>query len=244
MKKLIISIIVLIAAFTTIARAEDKPADKKQVSSEKDSAAGDFTYIIGPADVLQISVWKHPDLTTQVTVRPDGKIAFPLVDELDASNASPSALKKEIAGRLSAIINNPQVTVNVIDFQSKKFFVVGEVDKPGVYPFEGNEGVFEAISKAGGYKEATAALKSVMLIKRGYTSKPRALRANIYNLITNADMSQDLKLEDGDIVFVPKTFIANVDTFIEQFFSKTEPVLKYYLSLYAAKHPSRLLIAE
>jgi len=201
--------------------------------------SGDFTYIIGPADVLEISVWRHPDLTTQVTVRPDCKIAFPLIEEVSACNVTPQSLKKELASKLKRVIQDPEVTVNILNFQSKKIFVIGEVGRPGLYPFDGNEGVFEAITKAGGYNRETAALRSVMLIRRGYSDKPKVLKANILNLIKKADASQNFKLETGDIVYVPKTFISDVNQFINQFFTQTDPVLKYYLDVYDVRHPSR-----
>lgn len=230
-RKLILFIISFVAISLQAAVAEEKV--------EKSLYSGEFTYVIGPGDVLEINVWRHPDLNTQATVRPDGKVSFPLIEEIYACNISPSALKKEIAKKLSKFIQDPEVTVNVLTFQSKKFFVMGEVNMPGVYPFEGSEGAFEAISKAGGYKQNTAALKSVMLIRKGYSSKPEVLRLNIYKLITKGDLSQDVKLDAADIIFVPKTFIADIDTFIDQFFTKTDPVLKYYLDIYDVKHPGR-----
>ncbi len=212
---------------------------QKQAAVDNALYGGNFAYIIGPGDTLEINVWRHPDLTTQVTVRPDGKISFPLIDEISVSNISPGALKNDIAKRLSTIIQEPQVTVNVLSFQSKKFFVLGEVNNPGLYPFAGGEGVLDGIAKAGGYKQDTAALKSVILIRRGYGSKPETLRLNIYNLITKGDITQDVKLDTADVIFVPKSFIANVNTFVDQFFTKTDPVLRYYLDIYDVKNPGR-----
>ncbi|MFA5286743.1 MAG: hypothetical protein WC394_00510, partial [Candidatus Omnitrophota bacterium] len=91
----------------------------------------------------------------------------------------------------------------------------------------------------GGYTRETAALKSVILIRQGYSSKPKVIKANILKLIQKADVSQNYKLEAGDIVYVPKTLISDLDQFIDQFFAQTSPVLKYYLDLYDVRHPSR-----
>lgn len=215
----VVSIFLLFLIYTNIGTAE-----------EPESYGGDFTYIIGPGDVLQVNVWRHSDLNTKARVRPDGKISFPLIEEVSVLDLTPAQLKKEIAQKLSRLIRDPEVFVNVVSFQSKKIFVLGEVKRPGVYPFEGRVSILDAISKAFGYKE-TAALKSVIVIKRGHTSQPEALRLNIWNLITKGDIGQDKFLEAGDIVFVPKTFIANVNQFIDQFFTKTDPVLKYYLDI-------------
>ena len=237
--KSIIYILLILSCVTCSYPLSQSSGVEEQAKKGDTINIGDFTYIIGPADVLEVSVWRHPDLTTQAVVRPDGRIAFPLIDEIYACNITPEALKKEITIRLSKIIQEPKVTVNVVSFQSKKIFVIGEVGRPGVYPFDGNEGIFEAISKAGGYTRDTAALRSVMLIKGGNSPKQKVIKANILNLIQKADLSQNYKLEAGDIVYVPKTLISDIDKFIDQFFAQTDPVLKYYLDLYDVRNPSR-----
>lgn len=149
-------------------------------------------------------------------------------------------MKKEIAQQINRIIRDPEVIVNVVGFESKKYFVLGEVYRPGVYPFEGKVRVIEAISRAAGYKEDTAALKSIIVIRRGYTTNPKAMRVNILNVIRKGDISQDIFLEPGDIVFVPKTFIANLNKFIDQFLTKTDPALQYYLDIYNIRQPGIL----
>lgn len=202
--------------------------------------AGNFSYIIGPGDVLEIRVWRHPDLDNRSVVRPDGRISFPLIGDMPACDLTPEQLKDKIALGLSHIINDPRVTVNVTSFQSKKIFVLGEVYRPGVYPFEGRVNVLDAISRAQGYKEDTAVLKSVVIIRGGSTNKPQAIRVNLWNVINKADISQNILLEAGDIVFVPKSFIAKLDTFIEQFFTKTDPILQYYLDIYNIREPGIL----
>jgi polysaccharide export outer membrane protein len=230
--KIFIISIAAVFVFTGAVLAEESRLLKEIKSiSEQDFYTGEFSYIIGPGDVLEINVWRHPDLTTQARVRPDGKIAFPLIDEVYVGNVTPEALKKEIATKLSTSIRDPRVTVNVLSFQSKKLFVLGEVNRPGVYPFEGRVSVLDALSKAGGYNGDTAALKSVIVIKRGNTVKPQAKRVNILDVITKGDVGQDIFLGASDIVFVPKTFISNLDSFIDRFITKTDPVLRYYLDI-------------
>ena len=196
-----------------------------------ETAENGFTYIIGPGDELEITVWRHPDLTTQVRVRPDGKISFPLLDDVSAANLTPSQLKQQIAQDIAKRIRDPEVTVNVKSFKSKKIFVLGEVNLPGVYPYDGRSTVLEAIGKAAGYKKDTAALKSVIVLSRAYTKNPEAKRVNVWEIINDAKMENDIVLNAGDIVFVPKTFIANVNTFVDQFFTKTDPVLRFYLDI-------------
>jgi polysaccharide export outer membrane protein len=198
---------------------------------EKDSFyEGDFTYIIGPGDVLQISVWRHPDLASTATVRPDGKISFLLTHDINAAGLTPNELKDALARALNKTVRDPRVAVNVIRFYSKKIFVLGEVERPGVYPYEGRMTVLEAVSRAGSYKE-TAVLKSIIIIRGAHTDTSQVGRLNLQDVLKGKDISDNILLEPGDIIFVPKSFIAKVDTFIDQFFTKTDPVLKYYLDL-------------
>jgi polysaccharide export outer membrane protein len=235
-----IILVLFIFVNTFLASAQEGAIKENKQLAPVEFYSGEFTYIIGPGDILEINVWRHPDLRTQAKVRPDGKIAFPLIEDIYVCNLTPLALKKEIAQQISRIIRDPEVIVNVIGFESKKYFVLGEVYRPGVYPFEGRVRVIEAISRAAGYKEDTAALKSIIVIRRGYTANPKAIRVNILNVIRKGDISQDIFLEPGDIVFVPKTFIANLNKFIDQFLTKTDPALQYYLDIYNIRQPGIL----
>jgi protein involved in polysaccharide export with SLBB domain len=106
------------------------------------------------------------------------------------------------------------VTVIVAGFGSKNIFVLGEVDKPGAYPYKGGIRVLDAVSLAGGWKNS-AVLNSVMLVRKAFTDAPEAYRLNVYALIKKGDFSQNLDLKAGDIVYVPKSFIANIGGFIE-----------------------------
>ncbi len=240
MRKIILTVFL---AIVWINLAQAASNETKAASPENNKPgqlySGEFTYIIGVGDFLEITVWRHTDLNTKAVVRPDGKIAFPLIDEVAACNLTPSGLKDEIAKKLSKTIRDPQVTVNILGFESKKFFVLGEVKNPGVYPLEGRFDVLEGISRAGSYKDDTANLKSVILIRRAYSVKPEAKRLNIYEVIKNADFSQNIPLEAGDIIFVPKTFISEVNKFIDIFLTKTDPAIQYYLDIMDVKHGGR-----
>ena len=213
---------------------------EEKINTQEDAYTGEFAYQIGSGDTIQINVWRHPDLDLKVRVRPDGKIAFPLIDEINVQDKTPEALKKELTKRLSTTLRDPEVTINVIGFQSKKIFVLGEVNQPGVYPFEGQERVLDALSKAMGYKDESAALKSIIIIKNSYDAKPHAVRVNILDLIKKGNPKGNIMLEPGDIVFVPKTFISDLNKFIDQFFTKTDPALKYYLDIYNIRNPGIL----
>lgn len=233
MKKIIVIVMMMCLTGLSDARsAED-------IDSDTDDHGGKFTYHIGPGDVMQINVWRHPDLSMQVRVRPDGRIAFPIIEEINAANVTTEALKQELSVKLGRVIRDPQVTINMVEFESQKIFVLGEVNRPGAYPFDGQERVLEALSKAMGYRDDTAALKSVLVIKNS-RNHYRAMRVNMFNFLHKGDIKQNILLEPGDIVFVPKTFIADLNKFIDQFFTKTDPVLKYYLDIYNIRKPGVL----
>ena len=197
-----------------------------------------LTYHLGPEDTLKISVWPHPELTETVIVRPDGKISFPLVDEIIASGLTPAQLDKEITAKLSKFIENPQVTIIVSGFKSKKICVLGEVSYPGVYPLSGRVTALEAIVQAGSYKN-TAVPESTMIISKGFTEEPQIRRVDLKRVIVKGDVSEDILLQPGDIVYMPKSFITKVNTFVDQFFNKIRPSLTTYLTGYDVVHPAR-----
>ena len=190
------------------------PAPEKKEESAPASEPIKMIYKIGQGDALDISVWQHSELDKKVIVRPDGCISFPLVGDIDAVGQTPPQLASHLKENLSRLIRDPQVTVIVSGFGSKNVFVLGEVTKPGAYPYRGGVNVLDAISDAGGWRNS-AVLNSVMVVRKAFTEAPEARRLNVYALVKNGDFSQNVALEPGDIVYVPKSFIANIGGFIE-----------------------------
>ena len=147
-------------------------------------------------------------------VRPDGFVSFPLVGDISAEGMTPPRLSLNIKERLSRLIKDPQVTVIVSGFGSKNVLVLGEVLKPGAYSFRGGTNVLDAISDAGGWKNS-AVLNSVILVRKVFTYAPEAYRLNVYDIIKHSDFTQNMPLQPGDVIYVPKSFIANIGGFIE-----------------------------
>jgi len=191
-----------------------------------------FEYIIGPEDELEVFVWRNPDLSKTVTVAPDGSIALPVIDEITASGLTVKELDKAITEKYCKIIKNPQVSVFIRGFRSKRVTVLGEVMHPGVYPITGRLSVLEIISMAT-YDKNRADLKSVMIV-REEGGKPAAKRCNLVKAIRGKELNQNVQLQSGDIIFVPSSFIAEVNVFVDLFFGKTKPVLDFYLAGYKA----------
>ncbi|HZU27702.1 MAG TPA: polysaccharide biosynthesis/export family protein [Bryobacteraceae bacterium] len=154
------------------------------------------TYIIGAEDVLGVSVWREPELTRAVVVRPDGKISMPMIGEIQAAGATPEDLGKRLTQAFTKFINNPEVLVSVQQVNSKKYYIDGAVNRPGEYHLITPTTVLEALSQAGGFREFANTKK--IRILRGTTT----LKFNYKQVSHGKHMDQNIYLQDGDHVFV------------------------------------------
>src|SRR5512146_1373305 len=114
------------------------------------SATDDPTYVIGPEDMLGIAVWKEPDFSSTVPVRPDGKISMPLLGDVEASGKTPGQLADDLTVKLKKYVDDPRVTVVVTAINSKRVYILGEVNHPGTMNMSPDMTVLQAISAAGG----------------------------------------------------------------------------------------------
>jgi polysaccharide export outer membrane protein len=154
-------------------------------------------YVIGSEDVLHVLVWREPDLTGDKIVRPDGKISFPLVGELQASGLTPEQLGKDITAALTKLINGPEVTVSLVSVNSKRYYIDGEVGRPGEFKLITPTRILEALSMAGGFREFAKTTK--IRILRGDTT----FKFNYKEVIHGKKMEQNIFLENGDHIIVP-----------------------------------------
>jgi polysaccharide export outer membrane protein len=161
-----------------------------------------ISYTIGPGDVLEISVWQHPELNRTVTVRPDGKISFSLIGDVDTTGLTPAELNQVITRKLSEYVQNPEVTVIVTNIRSGQIIVLGQVAKPGVYPVGESTTVVEAIAIAGGYTDM-ADLRSVTITRKSGAKTSKVIKVNLKKVIAEGDKSKDVILERGDVVYMP-----------------------------------------
>jgi polysaccharide export outer membrane protein len=175
------------------------PAEAKALAALNVTAAAAVdpnTYKIGAEDVLEVRVWKEPELSGQHRVRPDGKITLPLVGEIQASGLTPSELKAKTTEAFSSIMNAPQVIVSVIAVESKKYFVLGSVGRSGPFPLVMPTTVLQALSICGFSEWAK---KSGIIIMRG----DKRLKFNYNQVIKGKNPDQNILLEDGDQIMVP-----------------------------------------
>ena len=141
----------------------------------------DNSFVIGPDDVLAVSVWKEPDISRSIPVRSDGKITLPLVGELQAGGQTPSQLQKLIATRLQNYISEPEVTVMVQEVRSQRFNILGQVAKPGSYLISSSARVLDAIALAGGFRDF-AKKKSIYILRQDANGKQSRLPFNYARL--------------------------------------------------------------
>jgi len=175
-------------------------AGDKQKPIEIQSAPGfDRDYRLGPEDLVEVFVWKEPDLTTTVAVRPDGRISLPLTNELQASGQTVTELQGEITKRLARFIANPVVNVMVKEVKSPKISVLGEVKKPDVYKMLQKLSVLDAIALAGGFTEF-AKPEKVVVIRNGSGAVQR-IPVNVKKLL-KAGRGEVFPLQPSDVVYV------------------------------------------
>jgi protein involved in polysaccharide export with SLBB domain len=180
-------------------------------------------YRIQVGDELDIKFFYNPELNEKVTVRPDGRISLQLVHEVMVAGLTPSELTQRLKQKYAPELKKPEIAVIVRSFGAYKIYVDGEVNKSGMFPIVGYMTVLQAISQAGGMKD-TARASEVVIIRRGEFNKPLAFQLNLRKVVDSTDMSQDIALQPFDIVYVPKSAIANVNTWVDQYIRKNIPI--------------------
>lgn len=172
-------------------------AEKTVASSNKKT-----DYVIGNGDILEIVTWKEPDFSREeIIVRIDGKISFPLLDDITAAGQTPTELKKDIEGRLADFVSKPSVTVTVRNPDSKRFYILGEVINTGEYPITKDLTVLQAFAIAGGFTE-WASKKEIILFRKTH-GKDTVIRINYRAILKGQDFKQNVKIMPDDTIIVP-----------------------------------------
>lgn len=176
------------------------PYDRNAVSEE---------YRIAPGDVLQVFVWREPDLSREIRVRTDGLVTVPLLGDLSAVNKTPKNLATELGQALGKFITSPNVTVTVSYSSTQRFFIVGQVTKPGEFPLLGRTTLLQALAQAGGFQEY-AKTDEVKVIRQEITivdgrarSREMVLPVNYKSLAQGQNLNQNFVLKPGDVIIVP-----------------------------------------
>jgi len=167
----------------------------------KKVATQDPNYVIGSQDMLDISVWREPDFSRTVPVRPDGKISLPLLNDMQAAGLTPSQLAEELTKSLNKFVTNPQVTIIVTQINSQRFYVLGEATRPGAYTLIPDMTILQALSNAGGFTTYANAKKIYLL--RQENGKQQKLSFNYKDVISGKRTEQNIALKNGDTIVVP-----------------------------------------
>jgi polysaccharide export outer membrane protein len=167
----------------------------------KKSATADPNYVIGAQDILDINVWKEPDVSRVVPVRPDGKISLPLLNDVQAAGLTPAQLAEQVTESLKKYVTNPQVTVIVTTINSQRVYILGEVTRPGAFPLLPGMSVLQALSSAGGFTQF-AKVKSIF-VRRVENGKEAKYLFNYKDVINGKRPEEDILLKAGDTIVVP-----------------------------------------
>jgi polysaccharide biosynthesis/export protein len=178
--------------------AKEKDADKK---APPQAPALNDEYRLGPGDKLRIEVYKDPQLSQSVQVRPDGKITLPLIGDIEATGHTPIEMRDTITRQLKEYVTNPTVTVIVVEALASKIYVMGEVTHPGTMEMHGPTTILQALAMAGGFKEFANTKDVKVLRPSGDRGAVQTIRFN-YKDVLNGD-AKPFYLRSGDTVVVP-----------------------------------------
>jgi len=192
-------------AWNAAAQSKESNSNQKPEAETKPPAAAaapavtDQEYRIGPQDVLQIDVWKEPEITRTIPVRPDGKISLPLLHDVQAAGLTAMQLAVNIRDGLTKYLNSPQVTVTVTQINSRRVFVTGEVNKSGALPLLPGMTVLQALASSGGFTQF--AKEKGIYILRTENGKQVKLPYNYKDVLKGT--KEDMPLQAGDVIVVP-----------------------------------------
>lgn len=167
----------------------------------QDDSSNTSAYRVLPGDLLQVSVWKEPDLQLDVLVRPDAAFSFPLAGDISTKGRSVTDLQSELTRRLGRYISDPVVTVSVKAVLGNKVYVIGQVNRPGDFVVNPSVDVMQALSMAGG-STPFAALNDIKILRRN-ENKQVAISFRYNDVVKGKDLTQNIVLQSGDIVVVP-----------------------------------------
>ncbi len=184
-------------------------------------------YRMYPGDVLDVAVPSAPELARTVTVQPDGRIALPMIPAAMAADRSVPELNASLTQLYASQLRRPDVEVTVKTAGPLKVFVGGEVDKPGVYDMPGDIDALQAVVMAGGFK-TSAKRGQVVVIRRGPGGQPMMRTADLRTAIYNPRRSDAVPLRRFDVIYVPRSTIAEVDLFVQQYLRDTLPIAFSY----------------
>lgn len=198
-------IVILLILFVFIAGCSST-SEVDTTAMAATGAKAEPEYQIGPGDTLQVYVWRNPDISVTIPVRPDGYISTPLVEDIRAVNKTPSQLARDIEKRLAKYIRDPVVTVIVTNFvgtYSKQVRVIGEAAKPQALPYRQNMTLLDVMIAVGGLTDFASGNSAKLIRKEG--SKTIEIPVRLKDLLQDGDISANKRMLPGDILLIPQS---------------------------------------
>jgi polysaccharide biosynthesis/export protein len=220
----VLGAVVFASVLSACGSAVVNPASREQANAISTKAAAG-QYRLQPGDELDIRFYYNPELNTSVLIRPDGRISLPLANEVQAAGLTPAEFSQELRTSYEQELRRPELTVIVRSFNSQKVFVGGEVAAPGVIQALGPLTVLQSVTQAGGFKE-TARPSEVLVIRRDPgtpDSEPIVIPVDIASVVDGSNTGEDITLMPFDVVYVPKSPVANVNKFVDQYIRQNIP---------------------
>lgn len=187
----------------------------------------EVSYLLGPGDVIKVFVFGHPELSGELVVNPAGNIPFLLIGDVMAEGLTEEELETVLTENLSRYIIEPNVSVTIIGYNSKKVYILGEVNRPGEYPIGGSViSLREAILKAG-LPTTSAALRRVQIITPQPT-KPIIKIVNLSKILHKGELKEDINLHAGDIVYIPSNIPTKIGNILDKI---SAPITKIFIFL-------------
>lgn len=187
------------------------------------SAALVAEYRLQVGDQIEVKFYKTPELDTRTRIRPDGRISVQLLDDVDAAGRTPAELDALLTEAYRRELRDPRITVGVVEHGARRVYVGGEVEAPAMLRLDGELTAFQAIQQAGGFAN-TAARDGVVLIRRGADGTASGTELDLRGVADGSRPGADIALQAQDILFVPRSRIADVNLFVEQYIRNNLPV--------------------
>jgi polysaccharide biosynthesis/export protein len=195
-------VVFVLVLISTISAASSAPSKVKSTPAAQPPSATVDEYVIGPDDLLVVNVWKEPEISRNVLVRPDGKISLPLIGDLPANGRTPVQLRDDIKLQLRGYLSDPEVTVIVQEARSRKFNILGEVEHPGSYALSKSMTVLDAIAMAGGFREFAKTTK-IFILRANPDGSHTRIAFSYKEAIRGTARNQNPELQSHDTVVVP-----------------------------------------
>lgn len=228
------------------------PSEIESAIREKLSQTGAVAPVkLQKDDSIKMVVWRQQELTHTAAVQEDGRVVLPIVGEIQAEGRTIEQVREEVTQKLSKHLQDPivsilpvhllkrtvpagAVSILVQETRPRRVAVFGEVMVPGLHPMQGNLRVLEALARA--HPKDTAHINNVVVIRIQGNDRAQYMVCRLADFVGASDLTQNIFLQDGDVIIVPKTAIAKVDDFIDKFFARTKPIFDWWISAVYARY--------